>query len=60
MTELDELRAWLQVEYDKAKTAAREAKHRGSGRAMFHASAVARMCALGEVLKRLDNPPKTS
>jgi hypothetical protein len=62
------LRSWLAVEYYKAQRAAREAAgaryghhHRGgkslrnAAGALEHCSAVARMCALGEALERLDN-----
>lgn len=60
-----DLPAWLATEYVKARTAVREASaHNASIRERegpkavpcHHSSAVARMCALGEVLQRLDLP----
>lgn len=62
------LRPWLEAEYAKAQVAARTARlananvrHREGPKAVscFHVSAAARMCALGEVLQRLDNPDST-
>ena len=56
---MDELRTWVAAEYAKAQTAAiRALKYRresGNPRALEHASAVARVCALGEVLRRIDH-----
>lgn len=60
-----DLHAWLAAEYIKARTAAREAaahnafvRWREGPKAVpcHHSSAVARMCALGEVLQRLGLP----
>lgn len=60
------LRPWLEAEYAKAQQAARDAaaynrilREREGPKAASrhshpHCSAVARMCALGEVLERLD------
>lgn len=59
------LAVWLAAEYIKARTAAREAaahnasiRRREGSKAVpcFHSSAVARMCAFGEVLQLLDLP----
>jgi hypothetical protein len=62
------LRAWLEAEYAKAQAAARDAaahnrgvREREGAKAASrgshgHCSAVARMCALGEVMALLDNP----
>lgn len=56
------LRGWLEAEYRTATAAARRAAaarrgHRDNPRALEHASATARICALGEVLRRLDGEP---
>ncbi len=63
-----DLPAWLDAEYVKARTAARtaavgnaevrelEGLKAASRRSHFHVSAVARMCAFGEVLQLLDLP----
>lgn len=50
------LRAWLAIEYDRAQAAARDvAGSRGGTLGQHkHCSAVARMCALGEVVQQLD------
>jgi hypothetical protein len=70
--ELAVLRAWLHVEMDKARATARVESRRladlrtreglkAAVRASHeHCSAMARLCALGEVLERLDNSPKIS
>lgn len=59
------LPAWLAAEYVKARTAARDAaahnafvRRREGPKAVpcHHSSAVARMCAFGEVLQRLGLP----
>lgn len=55
------LREWLAAEYQRAATAAERARlgRRPGGpnpQALEHASAVARMCALGETLAHLHNP----
>jgi hypothetical protein len=68
--ELAALHAWLLAEMDTARTTAREQafvladlrRREGQRTAIrashAHCSAIARLCALGEVLNWLDNPPK--
>jgi hypothetical protein len=58
---LEELRRWVRAEYELAREAQRVARRtrtaEGNPHEVFHVSATARVCALGQVLERLTPDP---